>query len=202
MNKHNREAHFYCPECGAFFVTGHKLHQHLLATGYGGPVVRCPGKKCRKSFASGAALVLHLESGACRSRVTRQKINRAAARHDTQHIITIPSRMLAYAQHGTAPSVVSTLATERSWNGQAYECFLCHREFKTLVGLNDHLRSPVHEERMYRCPLGYAGCGAEFKALSALCQHVESETCGIRRFNRQMQDYLGDLTRNMNRLGI
>lgn len=110
--------------------------------------------------------------------------------------------MLLYAKGNAKASVVTKLATERSWNGSAYECFLCHRDFKKLVGLNDHLRSPVHEKKMYRCPPGYAGCATEFRALSALCQHVESETCGIRRFSRNMQDYLGDLTSNMKKLGL
>ncbi|EPS99952.1 hypothetical protein FOMPIDRAFT_1123410 [Fomitopsis schrenkii] len=202
LDKHNRNVHCHCSECDIFFDNHYELREHLWSTGHGGATVRCPGKKCRKVFVSGAALILHLESGACRSRVTRRAINCAAVKHDTEHVITIPARMLMYVEDNANTSVVATLATERSWNGSAYECFLCHREFKKLVGLNDHLRSPVHEERMYRCPLGYAGCAAEFKALSALCQHVESEKCGIRRFNIQMQDYLGDLTNNMKKLGI
>ena len=200
LDRHNRQVHFYYFQCGTGFVDQNRLRQHLRSTGH--KSVHCPGKECHKVFTSGADLVCHLESGACRSGVTRQKINRAAAKHDTQHVVTIPSRMLAYTQDDTQPSLVTTVATKRSWNGQAYECFLCHREFRSLNALNQHLASPVHEEKMYRCPLGYAGCGAEFKALSTLCRHVEHGTCGIRRFNCQVQDYLGDLTNNMRKLGI
>lgn len=38
----------------------------------------------------------------------------------------------------------------------------------------------MHEQNIYRCPKG--GCGREFRALSGLVQHVESESCGLMRF--------------------
>ncbi|PVH73861.1 hypothetical protein DL98DRAFT_395894, partial [Cadophora sp. DSE1049] len=71
-------------------------------------------------------------------------------------------------------------ATERSWNGQAYACYLCTRQFATLRSLNSHISSPVHEQHIYRCP--GRGCGRNFKLLSGLIQHVESESCGVMRF--------------------
>ncbi|KZT69380.1 hypothetical protein DAEQUDRAFT_726665 [Daedalea quercina L-15889] len=200
LHEHNRQSHHYCPDCRRHFQSDSNLQHHRRSTLHAGASVPCPGNKCRKMFVSGAALVLHLESGTCPSRVTRDAVNRVAAKYDTQHVITNPARMIAYGEGGTG-SVV-TWATERAWNGWKYECFLCHREFHTLAALNQHLASPAHEDKMYRCPRGYSGCGAEFKTLSALCQHVESEQCNIRRFNRKMQDYLGDLTSNMKRLGI
>lgn len=201
LHQHNSQSHYYCSDCRRLFHSDSNLQHHLRSTLHAGATVPCPGKKCNKMFVSGAALVLHLESGTCPSRITREQVNRVAAKYDKQHIITNPARMIAYGDNGGGQSV-TTWATERAWNGVRYECFLCHREYRTLESLNQHLASPAHEEKMYRCPRGYSGCGAEFKTLSALCQHVESEQCNIRRFNSKMQNYLGDLTSNMKRLGI
>lgn len=33
-------------------------------------------------------------------------------------------------------------ATERSWNGQNYQCYLCSKTFPKLSSLNAHLKSP------------------------------------------------------------
>lgn len=95
---------------------------------------------------------------------------------------------------------VKTWATARAWNGQAFECFMCNRHFRSLNALNKHLTSPAHEEKKYRCPHSYSGCGKEFPTLSSLCQHVESEICEIRRFNSQFQRQIEDLTNNMKRI--
>ena len=77
-------------------------------------------------------------------------------------------------------SNVETIATDRAWNGRAYECYLCTREFTSLNGLNNHIKSPVHEQNIYRCPK--MSCRREYKLLSGLVQHVESESCGVMRF--------------------
>ncbi|KAH9058050.1 hypothetical protein EDB87DRAFT_1532298, partial [Lactarius vividus] len=68
-------------------------------------------------------------------------------------------------------------ATERSWNGRAYECFLCHSMSNTLDSLNRHLKSPAHGQKIYRCPK--LDCRIKFVTLSGLCQHVERGTCGV-----------------------
>ncbi|KZT69383.1 hypothetical protein DAEQUDRAFT_669706 [Daedalea quercina L-15889] len=201
LHEHNRQSHHYCPDCRRVFQSDSNLRSHLRSGVHASATIRCPGMNCSKLFVSGAALILHLESGTCPSRLTRQEVNRIAAKYDKNNVITNPSRMIGYREGGSAPTV-TTWATERAWNGRAYECFMCHREFKALVSLNKHLASPAHEEKMYRCPRGYEGCGAEFSTLSALSQHVESERCGIRRFNNQIQNYLGDLTSNMKRLAM
>ncbi|TFY58713.1 hypothetical protein EVJ58_g6246 [Rhodofomes roseus] len=201
LHEHNRQSHHYCTDCRRLFQNENNLQHHLRSTLHAGAHVPCPGKKCKKMFVSGAALILHLESGTCPSRITREQVNRVVAKYDKGNVITNPARMLAYREGGSGQTI-ATWATGRAWNGLRYECFLCHREYRTLEALNQHLASPAHEKKMYRCPRGYSGCGAEFKTLSALCQHVESEQCSIRRFNTKVQDYLGDLTSNMKRLGI
>jgi hypothetical protein len=118
---------------------------------------------------------IHLESGTCsNSGLDRHKINNIIQRMDRNHIITHPMLTMADNNH------YETMATERAWNGEAYECYFCPREFASLRSLNAHMNSPVHEQHIYKCPK--AGCGRNYKLLSGLVQHVESESCGIMRF--------------------
>lgn len=81
--------------------------------------------------------------------------------------------------------IVETIATNKSWNGYAFECYLCSRDFGSLRGLNNHLRSPAHDQELYRCPK--TSCGRNYKLLSGLVQHVESESCGLMRFGQVQQ---------------
>lgn len=105
--------------------------------------------------------------------MNRQRINAEIRRLDRNHVIT--TRLIEYPSSNS-----NTIASERSWNGYQYECALCARGFNTLSALNQHLNSPAHEQRLYRCP--GRGCGREFIVLSGLVQHVESESCGVMRF--------------------
>jgi hypothetical protein len=93
-----------------------------------------------------------------------------------------------------------TYATERSYNGANYECFLCHREFCRLDSLNSHLQSPAHDEKIYRCP-NRDGCGVELSTMGALCQHAESDKCGVQRF-RYVRDAMDSLLVGVTKLGI
>lgn len=127
-----------------------------------------------------SGVIIHLESGRCTaSGLNRSKINAAIAQLDRNHVITKP--MITMPGYGG-----EMLASEISWNGYHYECYLCHREFGNLQSLNQHLNSPVHEQKLYRCP--GRGCGREYTALSGLVMHVESESCGVMRFS-QVQDH-------------
>lgn len=38
-------------------------------------------------------------------------------------------------------------ASARNWNGDGYECYLCHRDFSSLHRLNQHLNSAAREYR-------------------------------------------------------
>jgi len=75
--------------------------------------------------------------------------------------------------------------TELAFNGTAYECYLCHRTFRTLNALNSHVGSPAHDANEFECPK----CEREFKLISSLMQHIEREVCGIAKFNS-----IGDFT--------
>ncbi|KAF8979930.1 zinc finger protein, partial [Cyathus striatus] len=72
------------------------------------------------------------------------------------------------------------IVTKRSWNGYAYECYLCHDIFHSLPGLNAHLESPKHDTKMYICP--GPTCHIRYSTLSRLIQHINSERCGVSKF--------------------
>lgn len=128
------------------------------------------------TFINKSALILHLESGSCRSGVNRRFIDNLVRNNDRSNVITDPARLIAAGDRGN----VQLIATDRSWNGRAYECVLCHTQFRQLIDLNRHLASPRHQEKAYRCPL--SSCNDHFVSLSGLCQHIESERCGVTKF--------------------
>lgn len=144
-------------------------------THVGSSSIVCPF--CSNGYATAAGLIIHLEAGVCKSGLDRHKINEIVHKMDRGHVITRP--MIEY---GGPPALVQTIATERSWSNRSrcYLCPLCYREFQALLSLNQHLRSPAHDQPMYNCP--QPGCGANFKLLSGLVSHFESERCGAMRF--------------------
>ena len=152
---------------------------------------------------SNAHLIAHWESGGCRSGATRQAVDRYAIDADSGRVITDVTRLISYGDSTYArrdSGVQDQWATEDSWNGGAYECVLCHREFRTLGALNAHLRSPAHADRIYTCPDVFGGCGVQFTTLSGLVQHVESGCCGVRRFHRQVNALMDTFTGGMRSL--
>lgn len=143
--------------------------------------VSCPFKGCGQHFVKASALILHLESGACPSRVDRARIDKFVRQLDKHNLITKPSGLVTWdgTRYDDTTSVTYT-ATSKCFNGSGYECYLCHREFQTLPALNQHLSSPKHQDEQYICPL--ASCRVNFRTLSGFCQHVESQRCGVSRF--------------------
>jgi hypothetical protein len=130
--------------------------------------------------------------------MTRKQLNRLVVHADSSNYITIPDRLLTGPLgHFEPPASPEMWATELSFNGLAYECFLCNSTFKTLESLNQHLQSPRHDDKIYRCPK--PDCRAEFKTLSGLCQHVESGSCHMNMFKR-VQNAMESLTRGFNAL--
>lgn len=136
--------------------------------------ITCPF--CKHNFVTASGLTIHLESGTCSSGLNRDSINSAIQRLDTRNVITRP--LLTYHNE----SQVGNIATERAYSRatQTYHCYLCPRQFTTLYGLNAHMKSPVHQMDIYKCP--HCSCCSTFKLLSALIMHIESERCGLMRF--------------------
>ena len=142
----------------------------------------------------------HLDSGRCPSRIDRHVVNGIVVRLDGDNVITNPARLILGEDGYDVPQPTVTYATQRSYNGANYECLLCHREFCRLDSLNSHLQSPAHDEKIYRCP-NRDGCGIELSTMSALCQHAESDKCGVQRF-RYVRDAMDSLLVGVTKLGI
>ncbi|KAJ8084961.1 hypothetical protein PM082_003738 [Marasmius tenuissimus] len=140
---------------------------------------------CRQSFVSRSALILHLENSRCPSRVDKVTVDQYVRNLDTANIITDPSRMIAGSESHCGHPVTTYSATEASWNGRAYERYLCQKGHRTLTSLNQHLASPCHQESLYFCPL--TTCRVRFTILSGLCQHIESQKCGVSKFREVQQ---------------
>ena len=167
--------------------------QHLRSATHHPKDVTCPAYKCGMKFVSRSALVLHLEAGKCRSGVDRAAVNMVVRQYDTNNIITDPSRLI------TSGTATQYYASGSSWNGEAYECYLCHRSFSSLAVLNQHLGSPAHQDKIYICPA--STCRARFTTLSGLCQHIESEKCGVFKF-RAVQETMDSVLGQMGRLTL
>jgi hypothetical protein len=142
-----------------------------------GDSIKCPF--CKNAYTTASGVTVHLESGTCTSGLNRAKINGIVRQLDRNNVITRP--MLTMPGYDR----VEMIATDRAWNGRGYQCYLCAKEFSSLNGLNNHIKSPVHEQPMYRCPK--ESCRKPFKILSGLVAHVESETCGLMRFMQVQQ---------------
>ncbi|EMD33868.1 hypothetical protein CERSUDRAFT_159121 [Gelatoporia subvermispora B] len=181
LHEHLSTTHsnLYCLSCKRIFQSESNLDNHLRSSTHQAKNLYCPGLGCRKSFVSTSALVHHLESGACRSGITRDIVDRGAAMVDREGTVINHARLL---QAPEAPSQPNYIVTRRAWNGAAYECCICHRTCASLSALDVHIQSPVHSQKIYRCPVHWRGCGQEFKVISAFCQHIDSGKCGVLRF--------------------
>ncbi|KEP52397.1 zinc finger, C2H2 type protein [Rhizoctonia solani 123E] len=189
--EHNKDQHHYCVECDRCFMNLNNLQAHLNSSKHRPRNIHCPGTGCEDRFVSRSALLLHFEGGSCKSGLTRQRLNRLIAERDKSNFITNPNQLIKGS--------TETWATRKSWNGSAYECYFCHKEFRSLYQLNQHLGSAVHQQPMYHCPKLGHGCQAQFKAASALCQHIEDGSCGVTRF-KFVQDSMNKLVRGVNRI--
>lgn len=82
---------------------------------------------------SPSGVALHIESG--RHNVSRRR-HSSGDEHCSNHLRQTNYR-LEYP-----PAVRTYIAFEASFNGSGYECYLCHKLFRTLSGLNSYLNSP------------------------------------------------------------
>ncbi|KAH9915942.1 uncharacterized protein BXZ73DRAFT_81214 [Epithele typhae] len=195
LHEHRRQSHpdLYCVSCRRMFGHPSNLQSHLRSSLHQGHEVPCPLRGCGRSFVSRSGLIVHLESGACASGMDRRQLDELIGRLDRNGIITDPARMIAGP---AAVEVTEEWATERAWNGHAYQCYVCARQYRTLPALNQHLRSPAHATAKYRCPAAYRGCDERFKTLSAFVAHVESEACGASRFKRDIEIMIDGMSSN------
>jgi len=163
------------------------LVKHLNSSIHRRNEISCPF--CKRGFTTATGVTHHLETGSCpqaRS-LNRDTILTEIRRRDPNHLIT--KKLLTF--HETSSTITATSASFNHASGY-YECYLCHKGFRELKSLNNHVNSPAHKEKVYHCP-GRA-CGREFRALAPLFNHLESETCGAVRFDAVQRNVGGLLS--------
>lgn len=140
-------------------------------------------------YKSPSGIALHLESGC--HKVNRHHIT--AAVHAMNIILDISIRRITGPT--STPTIRTYVATEASFNGSKYKCYLCPKSFRTLSALNGHLNSPAHDEDEFRCPK----CKRTFKLISGFVQHLESRSCALARAG-QVEQYFDEMTAQFSRL--
>ncbi|KZV70594.1 hypothetical protein PENSPDRAFT_579077, partial [Peniophora sp. CONT] len=187
--------HNWCFDCSKDFSSPQALQQHESSRVHAARDFDCPF--CGQGFKQPSAIAHHVESGFCprASGIHRHQVTNAVHRLNIVPTISISRRIAG----GPSSTLITYTATDRAWNADvgAYECYLCHRTFRGLSALNTHLNSPAHDRDEFRCPKKQ--CGRQFKVISALIQHIESEACGLARF-QQIEDHTRALTDQFSRM--
>lgn len=126
----------HCQSCNRTFASDHHLQQHLRSQTHRGTNTPCPF--CRRDFSTATGLVHHLERGACprAPHVNREEIFRIMKQRDPNGYVT---NLLLEYEH------TSYSGSQQCWNGRAFQCYFCNREFRTKRSLDQHLSSPVRE---------------------------------------------------------
>jgi hypothetical protein len=109
-----KESNLWCEECKKHFVDGAAYKQHKVSSKHKAPkfAIKCP---CKKEFNLVSALVQHLESGGCRSGLTRQKLNSTIYRYDADRRITMDKHADQFAGMSIAgSSTASSIAPSDS----------------------------------------------------------------------------------------
>ncbi|KAI1503082.1 hypothetical protein F5X99DRAFT_133938 [Biscogniauxia marginata] len=173
LNEHEIEDHYYCSDCDRTFMNYNNVKMHLNSRIHRGTNMQCPF--CKAGYATATGLTHHLESGACpnASSLNRDELYKAIRRKD-------PNGLISKNLIGWNGSPVYE-ASPNAWNGFAWECYFCHRQYNTRESLNQHLGSPAHHQKLYHCP-NRGICSREFTSFAALMNHLESESCGYTRF--------------------
>ncbi|KAK2594337.1 hypothetical protein QQS21_007938 [Conoideocrella luteorostrata] len=179
LRDHEVEEHLYCNPCDRYFKNWNNINQHLHSKVHLNTSIQCPF--CKEEHGRATGLVHHLESGRCsKAPLSRDKLYEAVRSRDPNSIIS--KKLLAWS------GSTSYNATEKAWNSiaEAYQCYLCARLFDKLTSLNQHLSSPVHQQKLYHCP--NSRCGREFTTLAGVINHLESESCEYMRFEAVQQN--------------
>lgn len=126
----------YCSTCNRTFLNEHNLQQHLRSHIHRGTDTLCPF--CSRGFSTATGLIHHLERGSCPRApgINREEIFRIMKQRDPNGYVT--NLLLKY-------ETASYTTSNQGWNGRAWQCYFCNREFRTQSSLNQHLNSPVRE---------------------------------------------------------
>ncbi|KAF8880006.1 hypothetical protein CPB85DRAFT_1341347 [Mucidula mucida] len=180
--------HNWCFICLKDFRSPEALSQHDASRVHKAADIKCP--LCPRLFKAPSDIAGHIEAGGCDARISRHHVAAAVHALKLTPTISINRRITG----GPASTTTTTYAaTELAYNGHTgqYECYLCHRQFRTLSSLNTHLVSPAHDAEQFKCPS--RTCGRRFTVISGLIRHIESGACGLAKFST-VEDYTHALT--------
>jgi hypothetical protein len=207
----------YCAPCERQFQTAGAYEMHM-ASAVHKPVVEplsCP--LCdRAGFVAVSALVMHMESGGCAGGGSREMVDMAVMAADVAGVVVGSGGGAGgFVDEAAEGSVdgdsdggvvftpeMSVAPPAVKWGEDPLRCPLCKRRFKHVMALGQHLRSLVHEPKIYHCPVLLGGGMPEkrFVALSAVMQHLESRACGGGR--RTLERAVGFLRVNLREIGL
>ncbi|KAL1954016.1 hypothetical protein VTO42DRAFT_1837 [Malbranchea cinnamomea] len=175
----------YCKSCDRKFNSPNSLQMHLNSKAHRKTMLPCPF--CKRSYVTASGLSHHLESGSCSMApmLNRETIHRMIRERDPHSVITM--KQIEWVQE-----TVQYTSTGQAFNGHAWECYLCHRQFNTDRSLNSHLNSPTHKQKVYHCPNARGRCVRKFVSLAGLFNHLESESCSFMRFEK-VQEQVGHI---------
>ncbi|KAL7619895.1 hypothetical protein AAE478_010442 [Parahypoxylon ruwenzoriense] len=173
LKEHEVDEHQYCSDCDRSFNNPNDIKMHLNSRIHRGADMKCPF--CSEAYTSATGLSHHLERGSCPDApsLDRDMVYKIVRSKDSGGLIS--KKLLDW---NGSPKYE---ANREAWNGDAWECYFCNREFRSLRALNQHLASPAHQQNLYHCPKR-SDCGREFRSFAALMNHLESESCGYTRF--------------------
>ena len=171
------------------------LLQHLNSKTHRGNNVPCPF--CNKAYTTATGVVHHLESGSCLNapKLNRETILDIVRSRDPAGVIT--NKQIEWHEERS----VTYEAGAHAFNGFAWECYICHSEFRMVSALNAHLNSARHKEKVYHCPNANNRCGKQFVNLAGLFNHLESEACAFMRFEKVQQNF-GDVLQGQRRIAF
>ncbi|KAM0188049.1 hypothetical protein ACHAPI_010826 [Fusarium lateritium] len=170
LRNHEINDHLYCDPCERAFKDLNSIKMHLRSRVHQGENQACPF--CRRPCVTAVGVFQHLESNGCnKAPLDRAMVYEAVKKRDPNSSLT--QKLLSWSKMNDFE------ATEGSWNAmtRSFNCSLCRARFGRLASLNQHLRSPKHEQKVYHCP--NVGCGKNFSTLAAVTNHLESEQCGF-----------------------
>ncbi|RSH93444.1 hypothetical protein EHS25_007800 [Saitozyma podzolica] len=132
---HAEDKHWWCKPCDRFFNSGHNLEAHRNSSIHKTKDFKCPF--CPRMAVSSSAMIAHLESGTCRSGITRAMIDDWAFNHHTgMYDCYFCSADFRYLQQ-LNQHLASPKHTKR--DQKLYRCPGCRAETETLSGLVSHV---------------------------------------------------------------
>ncbi|KAF8953637.1 hypothetical protein BDZ97DRAFT_1871436 [Flammula alnicola] len=194
-----RESH-RCSECDRGFKSASKLTQHTNSLAHKNRALSCPIVNCSCKFKSASGVAHHVESGKAHPEISRHDVTHAIQTMDVNGTISINRRISGPSNVSGSASTITYIATQESFNGKHYVCFLCSKMFRAIDRLNAHLNSPAHDADEFKCPQ----CCREFKLVSALTQHIEAGGCtknaaAITPAAHQIERYIESLSNRLSR---